>query len=95
MRTLYAIVLAAALPGCGISIQELASVVREARACTDGDTCVLAGGSQCTCNTAVNSTKKKDVDIAVASVDCGGAMVECAECLDPQCVQGMCSCAKR
>lgn len=93
MRYLLPVVLAVALPSCGISIQELSNVVREARPCSAGDTCVLAGGSQCTCSTAVNAEKKHDVDIAAASVDCGGAMVECEACEDPQCLQGTCTCA--
>ena len=94
MKTLLPLLLAAALPACGSSIAELSSLVREARDCSDGDSCVLAGGSQCTCDTAVNAKRKQDVDLAAAMVDCGGAMVECAACIDPQCARGLCSCAQ-
>jgi len=69
-------------------------VVKEARPCEAGDTCVLGGGSQCTCETAVKAAKRQAVDLAASSVDCGSAMVECPACLDPQCVDGLCACRR-
>lgn len=82
------------LAGCGgVSSAELVRIVEESRPCSAGDACVLAGGSRCTCATAVNASQQERVDEAADEVDCGSKMVECQECLAPSCVGGLCACA--
>jgi len=93
MRRALPFALALALAACGISTEDLARIVAESRPCVVGDACSLAGGSQCTCATAVNAKDKQKVDDAAADVRCGGAMVDCAYCQNPQCIAGKCTCS--
>ncbi len=79
--------------GCGrISLEEFSAQVREARACSEGDTCVLAGGGTCTCASPVNASRADALNEAVKNVDCEGSMVDCvafqpnARCEAGQCV---------
>lgn len=65
--------------GCGktLSLEEFSAQVREARACAEGDTCVLAGGGTCTCSSPVNISRAEAINEAVKNVDCEGSMVDC------------------
>lgn len=76
--------------GCAPSVAELDELVAEARSCEAGDTCVLAGSSQCTCPRSVNQKRAAEVDELASRVACGGMMVECASPGTPVCENGSC-----
>lgn len=77
--------------GCGrISLEEFSAQVREARACGEGDTCVLAGGGTCTCASPVNASRAAEINDAVERVDCEGSMVDCIGYRTARCENGQC-----
>lgn len=77
--------------GCGgISLEEFSAQVREARACTEGDTCVLAGGGTCTCASPVNASRAEAINEAAQEVNCRGSMVDCATYRNARCEGGTC-----
>lgn len=88
MRIFLACLVLAA--GCGVSIEDFNALVEDARACQAGDTCVLAGGGQCTCNSPVNASRAVEIDEAAEDVRCGGAMVECPSWTAVRCEAGRC-----
>jgi hypothetical protein len=78
--------------GCGgLSLSDFQQQVNAARTCDEaaGDTCRLAGASQCLCPTPVNSAKAADIDRVAQSVACGAA-VHCVQMLNPRCANGTC-----
>ena len=78
--------------GCGgVSVQSFQEAAREAKRCDPlRDVCVNAGGAQCLCATPVIASKKAEIDNLAKQVGCGGAQVECAQSLNPRCVDGFC-----
>jgi hypothetical protein len=85
----FALVLGAA--GCGgITDEEFQQIIEEAQVCEPGDTCVLAGGGQCTCDQPVNADSVERVERAVQDLDCGGAVVDCIGFSNPRCENNRC-----
>jgi hypothetical protein len=70
--------------------EEYAHIVEQARPCTDGDSCVLAGSSDCVCPTPVNATEQERVSMAATEVDCNGAIAECIAHTNVRCEGGRC-----
>lgn len=88
MRVLLLVVLA--LTACGVSQDDFSAMLEEARACQTGESCALAGGGQCTCDSPVNASKAASIDEAADDVRCGGAQVECPGWSNPRCEAGRC-----
>jgi hypothetical protein len=77
--------------GCGtLSIEEFREQVQEARDCTEGDTCVLAGAGRCTCGSPVNASRAADLNDAAHYVDCWYSNLDCAPYANMRCVDGKC-----
>lgn len=78
--------------GCGtISREEFREQVREAEACTEGDTCVVAGAARCTCGSPVNASRAEELNEAAQFVDCGlYPNLDCAPYGNLSCVNGKC-----
>lgn len=89
MRRLVALLLVLATCG-GLSTAEFQKRVEEAAACAPGDTCVLAGQSQCTCRVPVNARNQAAIDADAKLVDCGGAIVSCIFFSNVRCENGKC-----
>jgi hypothetical protein len=82
----------AAAPDAGapLSTEQLSALVEGARACTEGETCALAGAGTCTCAQPVNASRAAEIDAAAARVECGGAVVRCANPGTARCEAGRC-----
>lgn len=90
MHRFALLVLVLSLSSCGLSLDEFYDLVEQSRACAPGEECVLAGSSQCTCQTPVNEKHRERIDEAATEVRCGGAMVECAYFETVACEGGRC-----
>lgn len=79
--------------GCGDSHspEELSALVEEARRCEPGDTCVLAGGSRCSCGVPVNASRAEEVDDFARQVDCGNVVVDCPIVENVRCEANRCT----
>jgi len=73
-----------------MNADELRQIIAEAAVCQTGDTCTLAGGSNCTCPAPINTKQLARVQEAAAGVHCGGLMVECQGLTNPRCEDGKC-----
>lgn len=89
-RWLIAGLLTLALVMGGACGEELEEIIESARACAEGDTCILAGSGQCTCPTPINSNSAERVAEAVEDHDCEGLAVDCRARSNPRCEQGRC-----
>ncbi|MDY7226763.1 hypothetical protein [Hyalangium rubrum] len=78
------------LSGCCVAREELSQEKEDAQACEPGDTCVLAGSSQCTCASPVNASKAKEIDSMADNVCCYGSAVDCVAYTNPRCENGRC-----
>ncbi len=81
------------LTACFATLDDLSELKKEAAACAPGDTCVFAGGLDCTCASPVNAKRAAEVEALAESVSCfGEGMVECG--YGPEagaaCVEGRC-----
>lgn len=70
-------------------------VLDEAVACQPGDTCVLAGDSDCTCGVPVNAARAAEVDEVTAAIACCDVLgscvaVDCAAFANLRCEDGRC-----
>lgn len=81
---------AAAGAGAPLSSEALQALVEGARACAGGEACALAGAGTCTCAQPVNASRAAEIDAAAARVDCGGAVVRCANPGVARCEAGQC-----
>jgi hypothetical protein len=82
--------------GCGVSRDEYAQRVDEAQLCNDGDTCVLAGGNDCSCPAPVNAGSAAEIDALASEVSCcdpfGACVaVDCARLENLRCENGRCT----
>jgi hypothetical protein len=87
--------LALALTACESAEERLDRVIDEAKACEEGDTCVVAGGTDCTCGAPVNEEKAAEVTAAAADIECCDLFgrcvaVDCAGFQDVRCEDGTC-----
>ena len=73
-----------------LSSEQLQALVDGARACAQGEACALAGAGTCTCAQPVNASRAAEIDAAAARVDCGGAVVRCANPGAARCEAGQC-----
>lgn len=80
----------AADAGGALSSEQLQALVDAARACAQGEACALAGAGTCTCAQPVNASRAAEIDAAAARVDCGGAVVRCANPGAARCEAGQC-----
>jgi hypothetical protein len=78
------------LSACCPSIEEFTDQRETATSCSPGDTCVLAGSSDCLCPTPVNASRAAEIEAAADEVCCGGAQVECVFFQNPRCENGKC-----
>jgi hypothetical protein len=78
------------LSGCCLSQEEFQQKVDEAMACSSGDTCVLAGSSQCLCARPVNASKAAEISSSAQDVCCHGGVVDCVAFRNPRCENGRC-----
>jgi hypothetical protein len=76
--------------GGALSSEQLQALVDEARACAQGEACALAGAGTCTCAQPVNASRAAEIDAAAARVECGGAVVRCANPGAARCEAGQC-----
>lgn len=81
--------------GCESPEQRLARMIDEAMACEPDDSCVLAGGSDCTCAQPVNEARAAEVDEAAKDISCCDMFgrcvaVDCAAFQDIRCQDGQC-----
>lgn len=90
MRFLTLLVLFLSACGC-LSTDEFQQRVQEAAACNPGDTCVLAGQSQCTCKVPVNARSQASIDADAERLDCGGAIASCILFANVRCENGKCT----
>jgi hypothetical protein len=67
---------ALAFAACAPTTADLSALIDEARACDEGDTCVLAGSGRCSCNTPVNGARAAEVNDLASQVACIG-VVDC------------------
>jgi predicted class III extradiol MEMO1 family dioxygenase len=90
-RTIICLGLLAGFTACNATTpEEYAQIVDDARACSDGDSCVLAGTSDCVCPTPVNASQADRVNTAAGDVDCNGAIAECIAHTNVRCEAGRC-----
>src|SRR5687768_16679398 len=86
--------LALTLVTCGdadsFTRDDLLQVINDARACDPGDSCILAGSSQCTCQMPINAESEDDVTAAAEQVDCEGRIVQCVGWTNLRCEDGLC-----
>jgi hypothetical protein len=82
---------ALAFAACAPTTEDLSALIEESRACGEGDTCALAGGGTCTCDTPVNGARAAEVDELARRVACYGAMVECPSHFNMRCEAGRCT----
>lgn len=68
--------------GCPVSQDEFGRIAEEARACEGGDTCVVAGSSDCGCPQAVNADRAEEFQAAADALVC---------CTPFSCVQPVCN----
>jgi hypothetical protein len=78
------------LSGCCLSQEDFEQQRSDAAACSQGDTCVLAGSAQCLCAGPVNASKAEEIEAAAKDVCCGGTAVECVSFTNPHCENGRC-----
>ena len=76
--------------GPAMSADQLQDLVESAQACREGEACALAGAGTCTCAQPVNASRAAEVDAAAARVECGGAVVRCANPGSARCEAGKC-----
>lgn len=77
--------------GCGgVTEEELQQIIEESKVCAPGDSCILAGGGQCTCAVPINAEHRARVEQAVADYDCDGLMVKCMGNINVRCEAGRC-----
>ncbi|MBF5042226.1 hypothetical protein FGE12_07440 [Aggregicoccus sp. 17bor-14] len=76
--------------GGAMSSEQLQDLVQSAQACREGEACALAGAGTCTCAQPVNASRAAEVDAAAARVECGGAVVRCANPGSARCEAGKC-----
>jgi hypothetical protein len=75
---------------CTSSLEEYWREVEKARACEQGDTCVLAGhGTRCACPVVVNEAHAQRIDELAQKVSCNHA-VDCFLPCNPRCEDGRC-----
>ena len=83
------------LLGCPMSKQDFSALVDDARACDEGDTCVLAGQGGCVCARPVNAKRAAEVDSAAEAVACctplGCEDVLCSGFENLRCENGACT----
>ena len=92
-RLFVALAAALGLTGCFASKHDLAKLRKEAAACLPGESCVFAGGLDCSCPAPVNAKRAVEVDEFAAGVSCfGEGQVECGNRADSaaECVEGQC-----
>ncbi len=90
VRSFLLLVSVVFLSGCCESIESFSEHRAEAAACSPGDTCVLAGGSQCLCAAPVNASRAAEIEAAADEVCCGGAQVDCVLFQNLRCENGRC-----
>lgn len=73
-----------------MSEAKLLELLQDSQACEEGDACVLAGNTQCSCPLPVNSKDKEQIDQAAAFLDCGGKTVKCQGYVNPRCEDRTC-----
>lgn len=83
------------LMACADPKDTLAAVIDDAAACAEGDTCVVAGATDCSCGGPVNSARVDEVEAAAARVSCCDLLgrciaVECAAFENVRCEAGRC-----
>lgn|GEM_PF-1711401 len=91
------VVAALAVAACADPQQRLAEVIDDARACEPGDTCVVTGGTDCTCPQPVNADAVDAVEAAAeaANGSCCDVFgqcvaVDCAAFANVRCEDGRC-----
>lgn len=73
-----------------MSEAKLLELIQDSQACEEGDTCVLAGDTQCSCPQPVSSKNKEQIDQAAGLLDCGGKTVKCQGYINPRCADKIC-----
>jgi hypothetical protein len=85
-----------AVAACDDPQETLAATIEEARACDVGDTCVLAGDTDCTCGQPVNADAVDEVNAAADRVSCCDLLgrcvaVDCVAFANIRCEDGRCT----
>ena len=70
---------------CAPSVADMSELMDEAAACSEGDQCVFAGLSDCTCPAPVNSTRADEVEDTAKRVQCDGATHRCPQATVAHC----------
>lgn len=78
------------LSACCTSIEAFEQEREEARACSEGDTCVLAGSAQCLCAGPVNAARAAEIEASADGVCCEGTMVDCVAFTNVRCENERC-----
>lgn len=90
MRLFLALLAGVLLCSCGPSREDLNALIAKSAACAPGDTCVLAGQTDCTCGGPINSKNLSEVNDEAANVRCGGSEVSSRSLTNPHCQNGTC-----
>jgi hypothetical protein len=89
-RAIHVLALVLVGGACTSSLEEYRREVEKARACEQGDTCVLAGhGTHCSCPVVVNEAHAQRIDELAQKVSCNHA-VDCLLLCNPRCEDGRC-----
>ena len=92
----YLLILVLVSAACESPEDRLERLIDEAAACEEGDTCVIAGATDCSCGEPVNAEQEDEVNAAAEGITCCdlfGAcmMVECAAVEHLRCEEGRCA----
>jgi hypothetical protein len=94
-RVVVVLFVAATAAACEDPQARLDEVLADARVCDEGDTCVLAGGTDCTCDQPVRVDAADAVNAAAAGISCCDLLgrcvaVDCAAFANVRCEAGQC-----
>lgn len=89
-------VVGVAVTACTTPEERLAEIVADSQACEHGDTCVVAGFTDCNCGFAVNADAEDAVNAAADGVSCCDLLgqciaVDCAAFESVACIDGRCT----
>lgn len=81
-------------PSTEAKLNQLTVTMADAGACVTGDTCVLAGKSNCSCDAPVNARAKTQIDAQVSQINqtCAAEdfLGDCQTLTLPRCEAGRC-----
>jgi hypothetical protein len=78
------------MTGCAPTGVDLENAISEAGTCSEGQTCTLAGGTDCSCPAPVRADREHEINEIASRVACDGVRVRCVPTANPRCESDRC-----